>query len=264
MANLATRVGQEFKKIRTEDLANKASKTYTTEQLAGKSNLELSGLNNISAEAKLQLLGYTGSIGNRGTTGLANTTVGYTGSVGYAGSNGTIGPVGYKGSTGYKGSAGYKGSKGVSGDVEVSTNPLDTYIDNKSIYVSSTDVAYYKTTIGWIEIGKLYTGSSTGSSENSISAGYIHTVFLLSDGTVRSVGYNVYGQLGDGTTTNRSTPVVTQGISNCISISAGNIHTVFLLSDGTVRSIGYNYYGQLGDGTTTNRSTPVVTQGISN
>jgi alpha-tubulin suppressor-like RCC1 family protein len=71
-------------------------------------------------------------------------------------------------------------------------------------------------------------------------------------------------QLGDGTTTDRTTPVTVSGLSNAVAIAAGYEHTCTLLSDGTVKCWGYNGYGQLGDGTTTDRTTPVTVSGLSN
>ena len=98
-----------------------------------------------------------------------------------------------------------------------------------------------------------------------VSAGTNHTIFLLNDGTCKAVGSNDYGQLGDGTTTNRSTPVIVQGINNCIGVSAGNFYfTIFLLSDDTCKAVGYNANGELGDGTKISRSTPVTVQDINN
>jgi alpha-tubulin suppressor-like RCC1 family protein len=65
------------------------------------------------------------------------------------------------------------------------------------------------------------------------------------------------GQLGDGTTTPRYTPVQVTNLTNVIAVAGGDSHSLALKSDGTVWAWGYNYYGQLGDGTNINRSTPV-------
>ena len=78
-----------------------------------------------------------------------------------------------------------------------------------------------------------------------------------------SWGYNFYGNLGDNTTTFRSTPVKTILQSgNWKSIASQNRHTVALKTDGTLWSWGYNQFGQLGNfssGSTASRSTPVTT-----
>jgi hypothetical protein len=92
----------------------------------------------------------------------------------------------------------------------------------------------------------------------AISAGgWNHTVALKIDGTVWAWGDNYFGQLGDGTTIGRLTPVQVSGLSGVIAISAGMQHTVAIKSDGTVWAWGYNGAGQLGDGTTIERRMPV-------
>jgi hypothetical protein len=69
------------------------------------------------------------------------------------------------------------------------------------------------------------------------------------------MGSNDEGQLGDGTTTARSTPV--QVATGVTQVSAGGYHSLFLKNDGGLWATGWNEDGQLGDGTTTGRSTPV-------
>ncbi len=70
-------------------------------------------------------------------------------------------------------------------------------------------------------------------------------------GQVGAWGYNQYGQVGDGSTTDQLTPVRVHGSHGvgAIAIDAGEDHSLALKSDGTVWAWGHDYYGQLGDGT---------------
>ncbi|ETR68383.1 MAG: hypothetical protein OMM_10587, partial [Candidatus Magnetoglobus multicellularis str. Araruama] len=97
-----------------------------------------------------------------------------------------------------------------------------------------------------------------------IISGYFHTLALKNDGTVWAWGYNNYGQLGDGTTTDKSSPIQVPGMDNVIELATGYDHNLALKNDGTVWAWGLNDYGQLGDGTTTNRTSPVQISGLSN
>jgi alpha-tubulin suppressor-like RCC1 family protein len=101
------------------------------------------------------------------------------------------------------------------------------------------------------------------SGVSAVAAGDVHSLALLSNGTVMAWGANGDGQLGDGTTTNRDLPLAVSGLSGVTAISAGSRHSVALLSNGTVMAWGDNEYGQLGDGTTTDRHVPVVVSGLS-
>ncbi|QQG50573.1 MAG: ricin-type beta-trefoil lectin domain protein [Candidatus Saccharibacteria bacterium] len=88
-----------------------------------------------------------------------------------------------------------------------------------------------------------------------------NNVFVTgSDGKVYGAGANSFGQLGDGTTTARSTPVAMQAINGSTvkakDVVSGYGTTVVLTEDGKVYTVGNNGNGQLGDGTTTNSSTP--------
>src|SRR5207247_9492642 len=75
--------------------------------------------------------------------------------------------------------------------------------------------------------------------------------------TVMAWGYNAQGQLGDGTNTNRSTPVAVINLTGATSVSAGT-HSVAVKSDGTIWSFGTNTYGQLGNGTNVNSNVPTL------
>ena len=97
----------------------------------------------------------------------------------------------------------------------------------------------------------------------AIAGGDSHSLALKSDGTVWAWGYNGCGQLGDGSTTNRLTPVQVSGLTGVVAIAGGGSHSLALKSDGTVWAWGCNDYGQLGDGTTTNRLTPVQVSGLT-
>ncbi len=106
--------------------------------------------------------------------------------------------------------------------------------------------------------------SSWTTNNVAIATGELHSLALLANGRVQASGTNAWGQLGDGTTTQRTTPVSVSGLSNVISIAGGGLHSLALISDGTVRAWGDNQWGELGDGTTTQRTTPVSVSGLSN
>jgi alpha-tubulin suppressor-like RCC1 family protein len=80
----------------------------------------------------------------------------------------------------------------------------------------------------------------------------------FSVGLVWAWGYNGTGQLGDGTTTGRSSPVrVIGGFTDWCQVSAGDFHTAAVRTNGTVWAWGYNSFGQLGDNTITGKTSPV-------
>ncbi|WP_147443420.1 kelch-like protein [Corallococcus sp. AB011P] len=97
----------------------------------------------------------------------------------------------------------------------------------------------------------------------ALATGYNHSLAVKQDGTVWAWGSNAYGQLGDGTTTQRLTPVQVQGLTGVAALATGYYHSLALKQDGTVWAWGRNEYGQLGDGTVTNRPTPVQVQGLT-
>ena len=109
-------------------------------------------------------------------------------------------------------------------------------------------------------------GALTNKAITNITVGGNYTCAVTSDGTAACWGNNEYGQLGNGTTNNSTTPVaVTSGAlagKTVTNITGGGLHTCALTSDGTAACWGNNEYGQLGNGTTNNSTTPVaVTSG---
>ena len=125
--------------------------------------------------------------------------------------------------------------------------------------------------------GQLGNGTTTGSSTPvdvtgitdavDLSAhGYYHTCAVLSTGEVMCWGENEYGGLGNGTTTDSSTPVIVSGITDARAVECGYYHTCVLLdvdAGGGVKCWGYNGDGQLGNGLTSDSLTPVDVSGIS-
>ena len=82
------------------------------------------------------------------------------------------------------------------------------------------------------------------------------SVGLKTDGSLWTWGSNTSGQLGDGTTTTRTSPARV-GTSTWLAASAGSGNVVAIKSDGTLWAWGSNLSGQLGDSTTSQRNSPV-------
>ena len=100
--------------------------------------------------------------------------------------------------------------------------------------------------------------TSLGSSVAQIGTGGCHSCALKTDGTLWCWGCNTWGNLGDGTTTLRQTPVQVTALGTSVAqISVGWYQTCARKLDGTAWCWGHNMYGQLGDGTTVNKHAPV-------
>lgn len=89
----------------------------------------------------------------------------------------------------------------------------------------------------------------------TISAGSSHTATIASNGTIWAWGSNYYGEIGDGTNSDKNVPTASGSTSGWQSIVAGGMVTFAIKTDGTLWAAGMNTAGQLGDGTMTNRNT---------
>lgn len=96
-----------------------------------------------------------------------------------------------------------------------------------------------------------------------LTVGYRHACALTMTGAVKCWGANFYGQLGDGSTTDRSTPVTVVGLpADVVSVGAGHFHTCAVTAGFGTKCWGGNAYGTLGDGTTADRTIPVTVIGL--
>jgi alpha-tubulin suppressor-like RCC1 family protein len=102
-----------------------------------------------------------------------------------------------------------------------------------------------------------------GSGVTAIATGPDHTC-AVAGGQVKCWGNNGGGQLGDGSTTSTSTPVIVSGLDGTVtSLATGYDHTCALMSTGEVKCWGANAHGQLGDGTADPRFSPVGVLGLA-
>jgi alpha-tubulin suppressor-like RCC1 family protein len=97
-----------------------------------------------------------------------------------------------------------------------------------------------------------------GLQFSAVNPGGGHTCGVTTDDRAYCWGYNVFGQLGDGTNTKRTTPVAVAGGLKFAGVSTGYFHTCGVTTGDRAYCWGYNGSGRFGDGTTNDSSTPVA------
>jgi len=98
-----------------------------------------------------------------------------------------------------------------------------------------------------------------GVTFTAIAGGDSYSLALASNGAAWAWGDNLYGQLGNGTTTNSDVPVAVSMPTGITfrAAAAGSAHSLAVAMNGTLWAWGYNFYGQLGNGSTANSDSPV-------
>lgn len=102
-----------------------------------------------------------------------------------------------------------------------------------------------------------------GDTVDAITAGDDFTCALLNDKSVQCWGWNGYGQLGDDTREERTTPVTVTGLANIRAVAAGYAHTCALTQNNGVQCWGWNQLGQLGNSSNIDQTTPRDVSGLT-
>jgi len=105
-------------------------------------------------------------------------------------------------------------------------------------------------------------GSLSGRTVVAVTSGFYHTVVLDSTGAVHTWGWNLFGQLGNNSTTNSLIPINVSSFGSLsgrtvVAVAAGTRHTLALDNSGVLHTWGNNAYGQLGNNTTIDSLIPI-------
>ena len=136
-------------------------------------------------------------------------------------------------------------------ETKYDTNKIENLgLGSYKLYVIAYDKAgnSRKSNIVDFKISKQFKIAETGG---------IHTLAIDREGNLWAWGLNNYGQLGDGTTTDRTNPVQIKIGTKFTQVSTGSCYSTAIDSEGNLWTWGLNNYGQLGDGTGINKTSPI-------
>ena len=143
----------------------------------------------------------------------------------------------------------------------------------RSVAVSHRSVARFALVVAAVTFSSFVTVSPASAASlkgiASIVAGQGHACTRLTNGQARCWGSNHFGQVGDGSTDDRGSPVIvtnklgTGPLKGVAKLSAGIAHTCAVLVNGQARCWGRNGTGQLGDGSDDDRPRPVAVSNVA-
>ena len=110
----------------------------------------------------------------------------------------------------------------------------------------------------WVDLG-------TDRTAVAITAGYRHTCAILDNGSVSCWGQGIFGQLGNGGTSQQTSPTLTSSLGTgrtAVAITAGYSHTCVILDNGSVSCWGIGNKGHLGNGGTSQQNSPTLTSSL--
>ena len=121
--------------------------------------------------------------------------------------------------------------------------------------LGTSNQTYYSSPV---QVGALTNWAKVVASESN------WTLALKTDGTLWAWGQNAFGQLGQGNTTYRSSPVQIGSNTNWANIAASSGGAFAITTAGAIYSWGANGIGQLGLGNTTSYSSPKQIGSLTN
>jgi alpha-tubulin suppressor-like RCC1 family protein len=130
------------------------------------------------------------------------------------------------------------------------------------IFLKPLGLVFLLTLTAFAVAGALTPVRAGDSTDSPISVGGLHTCYAETLGSAKCWGYNAYGQLGDGTNTDRAIPVKVKRIKKVLDVSAVGFGHTCAAKIGKAYCWGRNTFGQLGNGKKKNSEYPVKVKNL--